>query len=131
MSSELHALTPKGAIKVRSYARLPEGQRWNLDYFKSVCGVPWEPIPGHGMREVKSKVYIPIPRSMPDIPEPMPRENQKRRMYMSKKDVQRHGWHTIGCPGCEAANRGEPAKNHTEACRTAYEQMLQQRDPQK
>ena len=50
---------------------------------------------------------------------------------MSQKDIQRHGWHTIGCPGCEAANRGEPSKNHTETCRKAYEQMLQHKDPEK
>ena len=44
---------------------------------------------------------------------------------MSQKDVQRHGWHTIGCPGCEAVNRNSAVpKNHNEACRARIETAI-------
>ena len=81
-------MTKDGVIKVRSYARLPEEQRWDIDLMNQTCGVPWEPIPGHGMREIMSQVYIPVPKDLSDVPDPVPRENPKRRMYMSQKDIQ-------------------------------------------
>ena len=45
-SSELFIMTAEGVIKVRSYARLPEDQRWDSNLLQEIKGTPWEPISG-------------------------------------------------------------------------------------
>ena len=96
-----------------------------------VKGTPWEPVPGRGMTEVRSKVYIPSNREVTRMPEPEDRQTCVHRMSIRRSDLDRFGWHFRGCAGCEAANRGGPAVNHNEHCRKAYEAMLRQKDPQK
>ena len=54
-SSEMLVLTELGAIKVRSYERRVETDRWNLEYFNIVEGVPWEPNPGLGSEEIRGR----------------------------------------------------------------------------
>ena len=45
-SGELFIMTPEGTIKVRSFARKPEDERWNIEALSAASGLPWEPIPG-------------------------------------------------------------------------------------
>ena len=46
-------------IKVRSLRKKPEGERWGGSAWKEMRGVPWEAVPGHPERELKSKVIMP------------------------------------------------------------------------
>ena len=57
-SSELCLGTKEGVIKVRPFAQRGEDDRWRAKELEEMIGVPWEPVPGKGMREVKSRVYI-------------------------------------------------------------------------
>ena len=64
-------------------------------------GVPWEVVPGHPDRELKSKVLMPKmePAAPPKVDEEEPRV---RRMYIQRKDVEKYGA-TARCEGCKAA----------------------------
>ena len=57
-SSELYIGTKDGVIKVRTSARRGEEDRWRKKQVEEVIGVPWEPIPGRGVKEVKWRVHI-------------------------------------------------------------------------
>ena len=48
---------------------------------------------------------------------------QVRRLKILKQDVTRFGM-TPGCGGCQAANRGGPARNHSEECRKRITEEL-------
>ena len=85
-------------------------------------GVPWEAVPGHPDRDLKSKVIM--PRMEPQaIPEPAEPERQVRRLYIKAKDVMKYGA-TAGCEGCRAAVRGGESRGHTEECRTRITQAM-------
>ena len=49
-------MTEEGVIKVRSYCRKPEDERWDKAALEKAVGLPWEPIPGRGHIQVKSRV---------------------------------------------------------------------------
>ena len=53
-----------------------------------------------------------------------------RNFRITEDIIEKYGY-TGGCPGCEAMNRGDEPKNHSENCREAYKQLLQQKDPEK
>jgi len=53
-SGELYVMKEDGVIKVRSFQRRPEEERWNREEFLSARGLPWEPTPGASGVEVKS-----------------------------------------------------------------------------
>ena len=55
-SGELFAMTNEGVIKVRTYCRKPDDERWDNQELDLAKGVPWEPIPGRGRIQVKSRV---------------------------------------------------------------------------
>ena len=42
----LFVATGRGVIKVMSFRRRIEEQRWNKEEFDKIQGIPWEPIPG-------------------------------------------------------------------------------------
>ena len=87
--------TEEGCIKVISVRRKPDGGRWNSEEWKSMKGVPWEAVPGHPDRELKSKVILPRMevQATPEPPEP---ERQVRRLYIKARDVLKCGA-TAGC----------------------------------
>ena len=58
-SNEILVATNKGVIKVMSYKRRPEENRWDRLEFEEIKGIPWEPIQGRSGIEVKSRVEIP------------------------------------------------------------------------
>ena len=66
--------------------------------------VPWEAVPGHPDRELKSKVIMPKMEAQ-SIPELAEHEKQVRRLYIKARDVLKYGA-TAGCEGCRAAVRG-------------------------
>ena len=55
-------MTKDGVIKVMTFKRRPEGERWNLEELENAKGLPWEPIPGREGIEIKSRVHIPTER---------------------------------------------------------------------
>ena len=67
-------------------------------------GVPWEVVPGHPDRELKSRVLLPKAAPVPG-PEAEVREVPVRRMYIQRRDIDKYGA-TAGCEGCRAAVRG-------------------------
>jgi len=129
-SGELYVLTDKGALKVRSYNRRPEEERWNQEEFGSVVGTPWEPAPGRGGIEVKSRFqYEKDDEAI--IPPPSTREVIPRRIYIRREDVSdsKYGL-TPGCRGCEAANRGSTGI-HNEECRKRIELAISREEPER
>ena len=59
-SGEVIIGTSKGALKARSFRRKPAHERWDKDALTQMKGLPWEPTPGLGQREIKSSVYVRI-----------------------------------------------------------------------
>ena len=127
-SNELIVGNKEGVRKIRSWAKKPEGDRWAKEKLDEMKGVPWEPIPGRGIREIKA--HVTLPESSTDggiLEEPSTREVIPRRVKIGKEDIARFGM-TIGCPGCIAANRGKVA-NHSEKCRNRMEKRIKEKDP--
>ena len=82
-------MTSEGVIKVRTYCRKPEDERWDHGELDLAVGLPWEPIPGRGQIQVKSKVRF-MEESGDKIGEPFQwGEPKSRRMYINKEDVKR------------------------------------------
>ena len=57
-SGEVIIGTSKGVLKARSFRRKPESERWNNNALQEMQGLPWEPIPALGQREIKSSVHV-------------------------------------------------------------------------
>jgi hypothetical protein len=128
-SGELYVLTDKGAIKVNSFNRRPEEERWNQEEFGGIQGTPWEPIPGRGGIEVKSRFLMRGEEEI--IAPPSTREVIPRRIYIRREDVSESKYGlTPGCKGCEAANRGSTGI-HSEACRKRVEGEILQKEPER
>ena len=116
--------TPEGVVKAKDFRRKRDhDERWNVSRFDVFRGVPWEPIPGIGGEELRTFVSLPVERSSP---EPMLRsidDYVPRRFRIRKEDLERYGY-IVGCPGCKAANRGQPHVAHAEECRKRIESKL-------
>ena len=67
--------------------------------------------------------HPPVPAEVPPVKDFAEEEKEWRRPRIEKQDVTRFGV-TVGCPGCVAAARGNPARNHTDACRNRMEQDM-------
>ena len=94
-------------------------------------GVPWEPIPGRGRIEVKTKVGILQGISRGDsFLDPEIKETVVKRIYITKKDVKDYK-PSIGCRGCRALNRGESGIPHNEGCRERLENEIKKNDPER
>ena len=130
-SLEIYVGTKEGIIKVRTFARRGEADRWRKKEIEEMVGVPWEPVPGRGMKEVKSKVHIAGVGAGEDIiEEPQLRGAIPRRMRFDADDLDKYGY-TFGCPGCRAKNRGDIAVNHSEECRRRIEEKIREADPER
>ena len=98
--------TSEGCIKVRAVKRKPIEKRWDKDHMGIMRGVPWEVIPGHPERELKSRVLF--ERQERDKEEQRMMEEPDeviRRLYIRKQDLAKYGT-TERCPGCRAYLRG-------------------------
>ena len=109
--------TKDGVIKVRDVRSMEEAEAWNQQWFNDVRGTPWEPIPGRGGIEIRSRVMLPEERQRP-IPVIRGDEGDYivRRVRITRETIRKLGF-TTGCPGCRAVNRNLPAVNHNEECR--------------
>ena len=83
--------TKEGIINVRTSARRGEDDRWRKKDIGEKMAVPWEPIPGQGMRAIKSKAHIAGVASCEDIPEPQIRQAVPRRMRLDTWDLEKYG----------------------------------------
>ena len=115
--------TADGCIKVRSIMRKPESDRWKGGEWQSMKGVPWEAVPGHPDRDLKSKVIMPSMEPQA-IPEPADPEKQVRRLYINARDIMQYGA-TACCEGCKAAVRGGESRGHTEECRNRITKAME------
>ena len=116
--------TPEGCIKVRSIRRKPEQERWNHDFMTTLRGVPWEVVPGHPDRDIKSRVIFDRERPLEGEPKTMDEpEEYIKRIYITKKDLDKYG-RTEGCHGCRASLRGGESKPHNEECRKRIEEAM-------
>ena len=57
-SSGLYIGTKEGMIKVRTFARRGESDQCRPKELEEMLGVPWELVPGKGMKEIGSNVYF-------------------------------------------------------------------------
>ena len=127
-SGEIIVGNDEGVKKGQSWARKPEDSRWDGKLLEEMKGVPWEPIPGRGMIQIKSKTVIPGESQGDEIlDEPLLRDMVPRRLKITKYDLRKYGL-TVDCPGCIAANRGLVA-NHSEKCRDRVEKLILAEDP--
>ena len=94
-SGENIIATADGCIKVRSIRRKAPEDRWSNALLDQVKGSPWEPVPGHPDREIKTKVMIATPAAEMEVPEPVAREMAPKRVYIRKRDIEKYGT-TVG-----------------------------------
>ena len=129
MSNELYVGTNEGVIKVRSFRRKGSSEeRWNKEHVLAVTGTPWEPIPGVKSYEIKSRIDIPVERVEFDV-EAQSRSFVRRRFRIARSDIETHGG-TVGCRACDNTRAGLRAGNHSEECRSRFEEIfLQHEDP--
>ena len=84
-SGEIIVGNQEGVVKVRTFSVRPQGERWKLEELEKVKGTPWEPVPGRGRIEIKSRVNIDTEGGGDTLREPDVRKEQMRRMKIEKK----------------------------------------------
>lgn len=87
----------EGVEKGHSWAKKLEEMRWEDDMLENMRGVPWEPIAGRGMIEIKSKTVIPGELEEGVSEEPLLKKVMPRRGKIPKYDVKKYGF-TVGFP---------------------------------
>jgi len=126
-SGEIFIGTAAGVLKVRSVRRKssPE-EKWNAELFKSLVGVPWEPVPGRAGIEVKSKLETPVENTAGlELPLTAERAFKVRRLQLHKADFDTHGY-SPNCTGCAAIIAGKDPQNHKEHCRKRITAKLEE-----
>ena len=134
--------TKQGTIKVATFRRKGDpAERWNKEEIMGIVGVPWEPVPGSGRVELKSRVVFPEERKKPESPtEGEEKEKKERREYITMADLKKYGFTMKGCEGCKAAMTAlhvkKPgvkvkftAKEHSQECRNRIEEALAIQEP--
>ena len=118
--------TEKGYIKVRTVRRKgSEEERWNWEEFDRTRGLPWEPTPGRPGIEMTSRIggdenkRDVLPKNEPEEP----KEIIQRAFRIAKADVLKHQI-TEGCAGCKKAITGGRAVNHSEKCRSRFQEIF-------
>ena len=129
-SGEIIVGNQEGVVKVRTFAVRPQGQQWILEELEQLKGTPWEPIPGKGRIELKSRVNIATDVDGNELKEPEARKEQVRRLKIRREDIMKYGI-TLGCPGCRAVNRGVKGVNHNEKCRARMEKEISTSEPER
>ena len=123
-SGEIIIGTEKEILKARSFRRKPMSERRDKRALSNMKGLPWEPIPGYGQREIKSSVYVRMPSEpICKMPNARPEVIPARRAQITKDDIEQVGL-TPGCPGCTSTLRGGVRRERTEECRKRIEDAL-------
>ena len=133
-TSEKIVGTRNGIFVVQSLRRKPLEDRWNADLVTNLCGVPWNLNKGE-IDVSESSPELPYPLDIKpevtEVPNVAAEANEAavhfRRTYLTKKDLQKHGY-TNGCPACAAISGGfdRAGLAHTEECRKRLEGKLKE-----
>ena len=138
--------TMTGVVKCRTFSRLTEEDRWNLELVQGMQGVPWQPIPG------KPGQHIPVeiddsgeaPDEVAENEEP-PKEDARmdegeleyqrkvHSLHVSRKAISKYGT-TDGCPACKMIDKrghliGKLGYNHNNTCRARIFEKMRE-DPE-
>ena len=127
--------TNTGVIKVWGIRRLSEGQQWDGDRIKAICGSPknWKLDASEDAQQVELEDGG-IPHAIIDAEVLVgPRAGERRSMYLRRKDFEIFRF-TYGCPGCRDMATGRPGPSsswaaHTSACRRRMKQAIQEAEP--
>ena len=99
--------TNDGVMMVTTVARRGEENSWRKKEIEELFGAPWEPIPGRGVREVKSRAHIEGIGTGDDVmKEPQIRTAMPQGRRLNIDDLEKCGY-AIGCQGCKATHRGQ------------------------
>lgn len=122
-SQEWYIGTSEGVIKVRDVKEMEiEKERWVAKEIKELKGLPWEPIPGKGKRDIGAKILIEEIEEKPDKMEEVEDRVMLRRVRITKEDVNKYG-PTKGCKGCREVLKGGTWV-HSEDCRKRMEGLM-------
>ena len=135
-SGALLALTEHGAVKARSFRKLPEKDRFLASEMVKLKGLPWCL---NGKYDV-AKASVPlvgseIARGIPILPDPVkgtpsipPKGKRMKQIYITGADVGKyHG--TDGCDACtEVYVSGRASGTHTSACRARMIKLMEEDD---
>eukprot|EP00435_Cladocopium_sp_Y103_P036481 s3436_g9.t1 len=123
-NSDLLVMTPTGVVKGHSLQRRAELDRWSLEGFSELRGLPW-------------KMSNPVERAPPnradmpalvgEQPKGEERDFKPRHLYVLKSDIAKFGY-TPCCPGCLAQIEGSAARSHNEECRLRIQRKLMETD---
>ena len=115
--------TPRGVLKARTIrARASHDERWDWEFFKTVRGTPWEPVPGSDSSELKSCIKDGNENSdLLERPRTRTVETIPRGFRIEREDVRYHGI-TPNCQGCVRAMGldGRKSRNHKASCRARF-----------
>jgi hypothetical protein len=121
-------LTEDGVKVGSGIKRVAVEDRWTLDGWDSLRGLPWctrpaqraAPLPAIGPGE-------PVPLALPPITLPTVRR-ETRSFYVLKADIEKFG-QTPGCPGCIAISKGQSNRGHNAECRKRVMEEVRKVDP--
>ena len=107
-------LSAEGVKVGSAVKRLPEAQRWTLEGWSNLKGLPWELKPKQ--REAPGQIQddspaVAIPRLEPAVPAA---ESKRKGFYVTKADLDKYH-RTPGCDGCFP--KGDARRGHNEECR--------------
>ena len=130
-SDEVVIGTTERVVEARTVHRMPEGQRGDAAYAKSIRGVPWQPNPavaaegellGMAQARIVSVPMVAV-ENRRAIPVMEPRDYKARRFYI-RREVEL----SDDCEGCRVAQVGAEAKPHSEGCRERIRQAMMNDD---
>ena len=128
-------LTSEGVVFGRLGRRVPEKERWSLEGWDSLRGVPWDMNPtgreqprvvveaqpggAETIHVVRREVLPAVSRGEEGEGQSSKYEPLHREFYVTKGDIERFG-PLEGCRACEHIKSGKPGRSkytHSEACR--------------
>ena len=116
-SGEIIVGTKDGVVKSRTFRRKSsEEERWNHVQFMEMKGTPWEPVPGGGVRDVKTSIHLPAEESEPTKTETKEKEQVVKQTPISSEWIKKYGF-TKGCTGCDHIKLKKKTFMHNEECR--------------
>ena len=123
-TASVMGLTPEGLKLGSGLSRLPEEQRWTLEGWSDLQGLPWDLKPGE--RDAPMAVQgagesIPVMVTGPGQQE---EEKVTRNFHVRRKHLEEFGF-TPGCPGCNNLRQGGKGNvgysvTHTPTCRERF-----------
>ena len=112
--------TDERIVKAWAIRRLPAEEQWDGERVRRIKGSPknWAMDMGEDSHDVDLEEENDDQEEVEFLP-PETRRGEKKSMYLSRKDFDRHG-HTDGCVGCRVIASGKKGRTgvaHTRACR--------------